>query len=713
MFIETKIRTYGLQVVVFLSFLALFSLIIAGIVFYGYQSNLEIMLKSSDELLYQISETITRQIDSHLEPANKNGIVIKKLLETNAISSSTVDFNEKLFIEALETYPQFQSIYFGFENGNYFMTSRDLYDIFVTKILTRTSFPWGIRLITRDSNQVLISNEEQKDLSYDIRYETWFTSTKNSRKTLWTTTGKNKFACIQPLFDEDNSFLGVIGIDFTLIEIDSFLKTLKIGEEGMAFICNEQGDIISHPAKANNKKIGKRPQPKSPIKVDKLLGSSAESNEESSAERYAINYYKENYDNKEFKILKFNFDYKSERYIALFRPIKEKFGKERLGNQWTLGIIVPEENFIGSISRVHETTLLFSFWLLVIAGFLTATLAKEITEPIHKAIQEANRIQTLNFEGEVDLQSPITEIQNMSDTMNSMKKALSAFKKYVPFEIVRDLVTEKNDAKLEAQSNKITILFTDIADFSSISEETNPRELVAQLSEYFDLIAKIIHNHNGTIDKYIGDSVMAFWGAPIPNDNQAKEACFAALEIEKSIQGLNSKWMKEGKKAFFTRIGINTGVSLIGNFGSSERFNYTAVGDSVNVASRLEGLNKVYGSQIIVSESTEKEAGNELIFRVLDIVAVKGRQQSITIYQLLGSIADYRSRILVRLSEMSERALVHYLSREWIEAEEKYKIILEHYPEDKTAKMFIERCKKLRENPLDNNWDGVYRLTQK
>ncbi|MBP5470942.1 MAG: adenylate/guanylate cyclase domain-containing protein, partial [Candidatus Riflebacteria bacterium] len=224
--------------------------------------------------------------------------------------------------------------------------------------------------------------------------------------------------------------------------------------------------------------------------------------------------------------------------------------------------------------------------------------------------------------------------------------------------------------------------------------------------------ATIIHKHNGTIDKYIGDSVMAFWGAPQPNEKQAYDACIAALEIEKSLDKLNSKWISEGKKAFYTRIGINTGVSLVGNFGSSERFNYTAIGDCVNLANRLEGLNKVYGSRIIVSESTEKEAGDSLIFRVLDIVAVKGRQQSVTVYQLLGTVSDNRSRILLRLSALSERALVHYLSSEWKEAEAKYETILEHYPEDKTAKMFIDRCKTLMENP-QANWDGVYRLTQK
>ena len=704
---ESKIKTYRLQVVVFLSFLALFSLIIAGIVFYGYQSNLEIMLQSSDELLYQISETITRQINSHLEPANKNSIVIKHLVEKNVISSSTVDFNESILIETLETYPQFQSIYYGDEQGNYFMTYRDEDENFVTKIITRTApqqgTRLGTRLITRDEDHQVISDTFSPALDYDPRERLWYTQTKSSEKSVWTseyflyTAKEPGITCTQPLFDIYDNFNGAVGIDFRLNEINSFLKSLKIGESGIAFLSDPHGNIFAHPARLANKKnkfanSNNIRQPRAPSEQALKTGA------EHDAIEIFLNSGK----------YKFNFLHKSDKYIASFRSLSDRYG-----SQWTLGIIVPEDDFIGPIARIHETTLLFSFWLLIIAGFLTATLAKELTEPLQRAITEADRIQQLDFEGEVDLQSPITEIQTMGDTMNSMKKALSAFKKYVPSEVVQELVRDKNEAKLEAKMGKITILFTDIANFSSISEEADPQELVAQLSEYFDTIAKIIHNHGGTIDKYIGDSVMAFWGAPHENPNQANQACNAAMEIIKSINLLNSKWESEHRKAFYTRIGINTGLSLVGNFGSSDRFNYTAIGDSVNLANRLEGLNKLYGSSIIVSEATKKEANENLIFRVLDIVAVKGRQQSVTIYQLIGSVNDPQSRKLVHLSEISERALVYYLSQQWEEAIQAFQEIINIYPDDLTALMFSERCLKLKEHPPVDNWDGVFRLRQK
>ena len=704
---EAKSQTYGLQVVVFLSFLALFSLIIAGIVFYGYQSNLDTMLSSSDELLYQISETITRQISSHLEPANAKSLFFKHLIDKKVISTSTHELNEAFMLEALETYPQFQSLYFGDEAGNFCMnyreTNEDGDEEFITKIVSTTGPKPGLVEIHRNLDLKIVSSYTTSAITYDPRDRPWYLLAKATEQAVWTEEYKLFTAkvpgvtCAQPFFDKHENFAGAIGIDYCLNEIDNFLKSMKIGESGTAFICDNEDRILAHPAKSysvtanphNSDSINKpRPPTEQYLKTGPI------------AEALAIFRDSGKY--------KFNFIHKSEAFIAFFRPLSDRFGKE-----WTLGIVVPEDDFIGPIARIHETTLLFSFWLLVIAGFLTAMLAKEFTEPIHRAISEANRIQNLDFEGEVDLQSPITEIHNMGETMNSMKKALSAFKKYVPSEIVQKLVREQNEVTLQTQSSKITILFTDISDFSSISEETAPDELVKQLSEYFDCIAKIIHKHNGIIDKYIGDSVMAFWGAPEPNENQAREACLAAIEIQKQVKELNTKWIAEDRRILRTRIGINTGTTLVGNFGSSERFNYTAIGDNVNLASRLEGLNKFYGSQIMVSEASKKEAGEDMIFRVLDIVAVKGRQQSVTVYQLLGTVNSKQSRTLLKLSEMSELALVYYLSQQWEESKQAFENILSLYPDDIPATTFINRCLELQKTPPTDSWDGVYRLKVK
>jgi adenylate cyclase len=234
-----------------------------------------------------------------------------------------------------------------------------------------------------------------------------------------------------------------------------------------------------------------------------------------------------------------------------------------------------------------------------------------------------------------------------------------------------------------------------------------------QLSQYFDSIAALIHKYDGTIDKYIGDSVMAFWGVSLASSEQAQHACRAAIDIITAIRELNEKWRQQGREIFATRIGINTGVSLVGNFGSSDRFNYTAIGDSVNIASRLEGLNKLYETEIIVSESTANAAGADFVFRPLDLVVVKGRQGSVKVYQLLGLAVSPEAERWQTVSRMSVEALESYLNRDWRTSYEQFQALLEILGEDPAAEMYMSRCRELHANPPGADWDGVFRVQSK
>ncbi len=691
---KSLFRTYRLQVVVFFSFLALFALIVAGIVAYGYRSNSEIMLQSSDELLYQISETVIRQTIHHLDPARKTGHLLRRMIERGDSFANSPELVETISLETLETYPQFSAVYLGDENGNFIMARRLEDGNLSTRIVSRTSEPAGVIEIDRSPDWQIIATRTSSILEYDPRERPWYVLAKAEGSAVWSreyrlfTDKVPGITCAHPVFSSDGTFAGAVGIDFRLGELAEFLKSLKIGESGIAFITDVEGNILAYPEKSGARFENIR-APRSPMQQQLKSGYI-----KTAIEKFILE-----------KNHRFTFDHNGERHIASFRPFPEKFGRD-----WALGIIVPEDDFIGPIARTHETTLLFSFWLLIIGGFFTSALARELTEPIKRLTGEAERIQNLDFEGDINLKSPVTEIQAMGETMASMKKALSAFKKYVPSEIVQALVHDRGEARLQAHAEEITLMFTDVADFSMITEKVSPAILMEQLSEYFDCIAAIMHRYGGTIDKYIGDSVMAFWGAPARDHYQAEHACRAAVEIMEAVKRLNCKWAEAGKQILKTRIGINTGVSLIGNFGSSDRFNYTAVGDSVNLASRLEGLNKIYNSDIIVSESTMENAGNGFVFRPLDLVAVKGRQRSVRIYQLLGCAENAMAEKWRTVAEMSELALQSYLNRSWRESYEKFQGILELIPDDIVAEMYLGRCRELNDKPPGSDWDGVFRV---
>jgi adenylate cyclase len=652
------------------------------------------MLKTSDELLYQISETVIRQTVNHLEPAHKTGYLLRRMIERGRTFSGSPELIETISLETLEIYPQFAAVYLGDESGNFIMARRTPEGTFTTKIVSRTSIPVGVMEIERDASGNIVATSSSSVLDYDPRNRPWYVLARSEGKAVWSreyrlfTDQIPGITSAHPVYGYDDEFVGAVGIDFRLGELSEFLKSLKIGNSGLAFILDTEGNVLAYP---ENSLIGlkNRKAPRAPLLETIKTGWA----------RAAMDYY---IDNREEKFI---FNFVGENYIAAFRKFPHNYGRD-----WVLGIVVPEDDFIGPIARTHETTLLFSFWLLIIGGFLTSALSRELTEPIKRITNEADHIKTLDFEGEITLRSPITEIQQLGETMNSMKKALNAFKKYVPFEIVKQLVSSKDEAKLEARTKEITLMFTDIYGFSSITEKEEPVDLMEQLALYFDEIGARIHKFRGTIDKYIGDSVMAFWGAPNEDKEQARHACMAAIEIINAIEKLNAKWKSENRQQLQTRIGINTGNSLIGNFGSSDRFNFTAIGDSVNLASRLEALNKLYLSRIIVSESTVSMAGEEFIFRPLDIVAVKGREKSVKIFQLLGLSSDENAAENRKLAELTNDALNNYLERNWSISSSLFQKILEEYKDDYIAELFLIRCRELRENPPGPNWNGVFKV---
>ncbi|MEM1282533.1 MAG: adenylate/guanylate cyclase domain-containing protein, partial [Chlamydiota bacterium] len=276
--------------------------------------------------------------------------------------------------------------------------------------------------------------------------------------------------------------------------------------------------------------------------------------------------------------------------------------------------------------------------------------------------------------------------------------------------LVRKLIKSSGGARIGVESKDLAIMFTDIEDFAGITEYMNPQELMIQLCDYFDEMSKIISQHHGTIDKYIGDSIMAFWGAPENDDETCLHACQAALACQDKLNSLNKHWKGEGKQPFFTRIGIHHGVTLVGNLGSKERINYSAIGDAPNTASRLEAINKVYHTQIVISESVYKDVKGIYQVRLLDQITVKGKYEPIRIYELISSRFDDN---IEAYNVQFEEAFNAYQHQNWEKAIGAFEKALELWPEDHVAYMFLERCQYLQNNPPGEHWDGVWRYKTK
>lgn len=288
----------------------------------------------------------------------------------------------------------------------------------------------------------------------------------------------------------------------------------------------------------------------------------------------------------------------------------------------------------------------------------------------------------------------------------------NAFSHYVSDIVVKKILEDPESLALGGVKKEMTVLFSDIADFTKITEATKAEKLVNQLNDYLDAMGEVILKREGTLDKFIGDAIVAFWSAPITQIDHAVRACLSALEYQAKLKTLRTIWEKEGLLPFTARIGINTGEMIVGNMGSNRRFDYTVIGDAVNLGARLEGANKFYGTDILISESTYLAAKHAIEAREIDIIKVKGKTKVVRIYELMGK-TDELTHDQRQLIEHFAEGLAEYRKQRWGEAIRLFSEVLKIDPKDGPSSVFIERCKNLIHKNLPTNWDGVFELTGK
>ncbi len=290
----------------------------------------------------------------------------------------------------------------------------------------------------------------------------------------------------------------------------------------------------------------------------------------------------------------------------------------------------------------------------------------------------------------------------------------SAFSKYVPINVVDQLLENPGMLKLGGEERILTILFSDIADFTTISESMKSTELVPFLNDYLSEMTDIIIKENGTVDKYIGDAILAEYGAPVPMENHADAAVKTAINMQRMIEELNEKWSAEGLPKLRSRIGINTGQVIIGNMGSDRVFDYTVIGDPVNLAARLESANKRYNTLIMISEFTYNELDKEKFkIRLLDIIKVKGKTKAVKVYEVYGFASDSFPDEEIEYYRNYEEAFNKYLIKNFVKSKELFEQSLNFRPNDPASMQMLSRIQSLEEQELDKNWDGSISLLEK
>lgn len=416
-----------------------------------------------------------------------------------------------------------------------------------------------------------------------------------------------------------DSFLGAVTAHCNISELSEFLSANRITANSVTAIVDETGGIIAAPSYSAPTQNSKNLPANSKQLLAELRSAITQAFPAGDSPKAAQSHFSSSID--------------GEVHHVSFFPLKND-----LGLSWYLLTITPEDDFVGPLRKTNSEILLLLAALIPLEMFLIYRMSRRVSVGIEGISRELSTIRTMHLD-KTDLSTipaRVREMVELKDGVSLLHSALRSFSQYIPVGVVKDLVESGKPLALGVENRELTILFSDLENFSTFAQQNDASQTLEQLSQFLSAATAAIADEQGTVDKFIGDAVMAFWGAPNAVPEHPLHACRAALNIVKHLESLNDHWRAEGKPSLRVRIGINTAPVLVGNIGSAERLSYTVIGDGVNVASRLEGVNKQFGSTICISDSVYARVADHVTVRPLAPVTVKGREGEFMVYELIG-----------------------------------------------------------------------------
>ncbi len=519
---------------------------------------------------------------------------------------------------------------------------------------------------------------------YDPRVRPWFKDSVAAGRQLsvsdpyiFATTGLPGITIAMPFF-ADGRLAGVVAADITLDSLSKFLATRPVSANSLSLIVDDDDRIIAHPdpAQAVRREDGKLLQNSLSRLSSPLPALAVASRPDKASERFTF------------------VDARSgQEYVAMFASFPPTVGKA-----WRVMIIAPLADFSKKWTENNRKVLLFGAIAVLLQILLIYFLSKLIARPIEQLEAKVIAVQNFVSAPAGRIHSGIPEIASLIRAVDTLDSTVHAFSAFVPRGLVQQLLNSNQRLELGGSSRFLTIFFSDIEAFSTLAETSPAQELLIRVSAYLEAVTRAVNQEQGTIDKFIGDGVMAFWGAPALLKEHAWHACVAALRAQKTLDGLNRQWLQEGLRPLNVRIGIHSDSVLVGNIGSSERMSYTVMGDGVNLAARLEGANKEYGTRVCISQTVFKEAGEHLWLRPINVVTVKGRRSDMEIYELVGIRGGdpelEATPAQIRLCQLTRHAYEAFSRGDTAAALHRYTEIQAEFPDDPLCRAMIALCRE-------------------
>src|SRR5215218_1619439 len=616
----------------------------------------------------QIVSAVGDELQSVTTEARSSMSAVRTLLTEKVFEPRDTSKREVVFRSQLLSQPTISWVAHGWPDGSFFAGHKagdgviEMLEITPDRKMRTDRYEFV-------GNDLQLKNSHVEDTNYSVTDQEWFRTAIETNDEHWATftthpKGERLAAAFAAPIDIDQKPAGVIAIIIELTRVSNFLSQLTVGKSAGAFILERNGKVVAAPdANANEAVALKTDHPLFPVAVEAIQNASA-------------------YNPGEGEPFHTHVTREGKAYQAVITPISFP--------GWSLVTVMPESAFLGPVQMTIRNLLMGLAVLIVFAGLLSAWLAQRlIAAPLIKVVGEIRHVERFDLDRVQRHPSRLTEIENLSGAIGDMAQGLAAFRKYIPADLVRRLISDGQGARLGGAVRPMSVMFIDLAGFTGMSERLGDR-IIPLLSRYFDSVSAQVQQHGGTIDKFIGDAVMAFWGAPAPNPDHAADCCRAALACHRAVE--QAGLVDDNGQPVNIRIGINSGDMLVGNIGSEVRLNYTVIGDAVNIASRLESTNKVYGSTIIIGPETRRLAGKSIVVRELDRLAVYGRAGGLQIFELL-AMADEAAGAAEWVKSY-ETGLTAWRARDFAAAIASFEQAKQMRNDDAASSVMIERCRE-------------------
>ncbi|QRM32131.1 adenylate/guanylate cyclase domain-containing protein [Microvirga sp. VF16] len=569
--------------------------------------------------------------------------ILEVLRQLQSVESGTILGNPPLYsilAALLRRYGQLYNLYVGYDDGAFI--ELDVLDRAGPALRTQLRAPAdaAFRLTVIEtlnggssrtrftfylSPDLAILAQEQREADYDPRERPWYRDAFQPGAEAITDPYVFRAAnligyTVRVPFAQGRR--GIAAGDILLADTDAFLRSQKLGTSGVVFLFDDSGRIVAHPRMSEVLHAGAANGSLDLPRLDQMTDVDIAKPLNTWRQGGAAQQIFEAADGR--------------TYVAAFRSIKTA-GPSGL----KLAVMAPLDEFFAEIEAGRRRLVLLALGFVLAALPVVWWIGSMLSRSMKALALETDRIQRFETEGPAsEVRSMIREIDDLGQSVATMRTVVRTFASFVPKRLVQQLVATGDALRLGGSRREITVLFTDIEGFTNITEKADPEQVMIRTSHYLAVLSAVIMEHGGTVDKFVGDAVMAIWNAPADDPDHVAHACAAVLACREANRKLNAEFESEGWPAYSTRFGIHTGEAVVGTIGSSDRMAYTVLGATVNLAARLEPLNKEYGTEILVSEAVRQRVADRFAFRMIDTIQPKGFEATISIFELCGKLHE-------------------------------------------------------------------------